>query len=327
MSDEIPAVIPMTQVSTNEYGEAVVRKVGPVTYALMTCVKSLLGQEDTIDISEDERKSSWEFSAHSSDEKFDYSGVINVDEDSALISLVLQWDDGEWFSTRDSSLINKFLLMTNNLLPSGQIYLTKHGYLCFKNSIDVEGIASEDPNYSGPHLIPPRIIFNMFMFACQVFEKIIESYLKDDLGTVTDTGKVFTSEPIDLVLYEEFLARNSNAKRISISSLNALAVEKGLGPNTDAKAKPTLLGLVHNATVVYLKNDASCKYRGASLSGNYFKVEDLETLEGGEIELTLEFLWYKWKPKTSWGKVIAENRSFVIHQNFSGYVVAELARN
>ena len=326
MSDETPDVFPMSQVSTNEDGKTIIKRVGPVTYALMACVKNLLGQEDTIDISDDERRSSWDFSANSSDERFDYSGVIRVDEDSALITLFLHWDDEEVLSTRDLSEVNSFLLKTNNLLPSGQIFLNKHGYLCFKNSIDVEGIASEDPDYHGPHLIQPRLIFNMFSFACSVFEKIIENFLDEVSTESTDQRDGSTGEPIDLVCYEEFLARNLNAKRISHDSLKARAVENGDGPNTDAKAKPSLLGLVQNATVVYLKKDTNCKYRGANLSENYFKVENLKMLEDGKVELYLEFLWYEWKPKTSWGKVVAEIESFSIHQDFNGYVVAELAR-
>ena len=109
--------------------------------------------------------------------------------------------------------------------------------------------------------------------------------------------------------------------------LKTIAVEKGDSPNTDAKAEPSLLGLVQDSTVVYVKQGTNCKYRGANLEGHYFKLNNLKTLEDGKAELMLEFLWYKWKPKTSWGKVVSQRESFVLHKNFHGYAVAELGRN
>jgi hypothetical protein len=326
-NEEIPEVIPMTQVMTNESGETVLRRVGPVTYALMACVKTLLGQEDTIDISDDERRSVWNFSANSSDERFDYSGVIKVNEDTALISLLMQWDDEEVVSTRALSEINSFLLKTNNLLSSGQVFLSNTGYLCFKNSIDVEGIASEDPDYHGPHLIQPRLIFNMFVFACSVFERVIEDLLQREFNDSEASNLGSSGNSIDLICYEKFLTRNAKAKRISYEMLKTIAVEKGDGPNTDAKAEPSLLGLVQDSTVVYFKEGTNCKYRGANLEGQYFKLDNLKTLEDGQVELMLEFLWYKWKPKTSWGRVVAGSESFLLHPNFNGYAVAELARS
>lgn len=319
-NEQIPEVIPMVQTSTNEFGEGVLRRVGPVTYALMACVKTLLGQEDTIEISDDERRSVWFFS----NEKFEYSGVIKVDEDTALISLLMQWDDEEVLSTRALNEINTFLLRTNNLLSSGQVFLSNRGLICFKNSIDVEGIASEDPDYHGPHLIQPRLIFNMFVFACSVFERVIEDLQQlefNDSECFIGSG----GNPVDLICYEKFLTRNAKAKRISFEMLKTIAVEQGDGPNTDAKAEPSLLGLVQESTVVYFKEGTSSKYRGANLEGQYFKLDNLKILENGQVELMLEFLWYKWKPKTSWGKVVADRESFLLHPNFNGYAVAELA--
>lgn len=48
-----------------------------------------------------------------------------------------------------------------------------NGHLRFHSSIDVEGLASEDPSYEGPHLIHPRLIMNMFSYGRGRIEKVL----------------------------------------------------------------------------------------------------------------------------------------------------------
>lgn len=299
-----------------------------LTAALHNWYNSQVGPSDSIKVSEDRVRALLNFEStlpgiladesEGSEAPIDVDNVIEIEEDTGLISIYI-YIKGE-LSEEVASRIGIQTINVNPLLTFGhfEVYTTKKNdqhFLRYRASIYAKSI---EKNIE--HVI--NDLFNNASENCmQGLNKILVN------TESTDGQDELRGLPVDLICYEEFLAQNAKAKRISFEMLKTIAVEKGDGPNADAKAEPSLLGLVNNSTVVYFKEGTSCKYRGANLEGQYFKLNNLKALEDGQVELILEFLWYKWKPRSSWGKIATQRESFVLHTNFHGYAVAELARN
>ena len=174
MSDDIskiPSVIPMTQVAVDSEGKTVIKRVRPLTYALMSFVKVNLELKDTIDITDDEANSQWEYDDISEDENLSTKIYIDVSEDLGMITLNIYPTNID-ISSIDQVLLKDFILKMNLDFYAGQLQLM-NGYLRYHSSIDVEGIASDDPNYEGPHLVHPRLILNMFTYGRATIRKVI----------------------------------------------------------------------------------------------------------------------------------------------------------
>jgi hypothetical protein len=175
--DKIQPVIPMDQIAIDENGNAVAKSVRPLTYALMTFIKCDLGMEDTIDISDDESEAQWQVSFSSEDSKHSFSAFIDTDENSGIIALNIYLDGHKFDLDENGGLpFIRFILDENLRLLTGQLQVV-NGFLRFHSSIDVEGVASEDPNYHGPHLISPRLIANLFGYGKAAFEMIVARFL------------------------------------------------------------------------------------------------------------------------------------------------------
>jgi hypothetical protein len=164
---KIPDVIPMTQIAQTEDGQAVVKRVRPLTYALLTFVKSILNMEDTVDISDDESSAQWGIEISIGEEKLTASFITF--EDDCLITFDIYFGQ---FSLSPKQLkdIEHFIIETNNKLIIGHIQIADD-YIRYHSSIDVSGIASDDPEYSGPHVIPPQLLANMFEYGNDVAER------------------------------------------------------------------------------------------------------------------------------------------------------------
>jgi|LauGreDrversion4_2_1035121.scaffolds.fasta_scaffold714800_1 hypothetical protein len=158
----IPEVIPMTQTSFDENGNVVTRHVKPLTYALISFVKVNLGLQDTVDISDDELSAQWSFEYKFDNEKFNIHIFINVNEESGIISLDI-YPTGFEINNLNPEFLIDFIIETNIDLAIGQFQFSG-GHFRYHSSIDVEGIASLDPAYTGPHLIHPQLIVNMFNY-------------------------------------------------------------------------------------------------------------------------------------------------------------------
>jgi hypothetical protein len=173
---DIPPVIPLTQMEMKEDGTSIVKRVRPLTYALMTFVKNILNEPDTINISDDEMEGEWSHS-FSIDDDTEYTLYINTYEANELITLDV------YVSTVDTELVdeasvNEFIVAMNLYLKIGQIQKLKNNSIRFHASIAVEGIASQEKDYSGPHLISPKLFANMFGYAVSEFPDIANAFIE-----------------------------------------------------------------------------------------------------------------------------------------------------
>jgi len=180
MPTELREVFPMSQ-TFELNGEFVNKRVRPLTYALMTYVKGFLGQPDTIDIDDDE-DGQWNFTLAVADEQLD--AMISTDEENCLISLFV--DFGR-FSVDNSIIhqINQYFLSKNVGVPVGQLRVIHHESECYVryfNCVDVSGIASQDPNYEGPHRIHPELIKNMHEYAEGIVNNVYPEFKEMFLG-------------------------------------------------------------------------------------------------------------------------------------------------
>jgi hypothetical protein len=171
---DIPPVIPLTQMEMKEDGTSIVKRVRPLTYALMTFVKNILNEPDTIDITDDEMEGEWNY-RFSTDDDVVYNLYINTYEQSEIITLDV------YASTIDTELVdevlvNGFIVEANLNLAIGQIQKISNT-LRFHASIAVEGIASQEKDYSGPHLISPKLFANMFNYALSAFPNIASDFV------------------------------------------------------------------------------------------------------------------------------------------------------
>jgi hypothetical protein len=187
-NEKIPDVIPMTQLAQNEDGETVVKRVRPLTFALMTFVKVILKMEDTIDISDDESSASWSFSMpRDEDEELNAydpgrasHGFFTTLEDLGLITFEIYFGEGLSLSQKKTREIEHFIIETNNELHTGHIQILD-GTIRYHASINVSGIASDDPEYAGPHLIPRQLFSNMFEYGTNIVAEVFGRELAEKL--------------------------------------------------------------------------------------------------------------------------------------------------
>lgn len=175
---DMPPVIPLTQMEMKEDGTPIIKRVRPLTYSLMTFVKNILSKPDTIDISDDEMNGEWHYRFSIDDDGDNdavYNLYINTYEKSELITLDV------YVSTIDTELVddvvvNEFIVKANLYLAIGQIQKVRNT-LRFHASIAVAGLASQDENYTGPHLISPKLFENMFNYALSEFPSIASDFV------------------------------------------------------------------------------------------------------------------------------------------------------
>jgi len=172
---DIPPVIPLTQMEMKEDGTSVIKRVRPLTYALMTFVKNILNEPDTINISDDELEGEWNYRFSMEDDAV-YNLYINTYEETEIVTLDV------YVSTIDTELVdevlvNGFIVGANLNLAIGQIQKISNT-LRFHASIALEGIASKEKDYSGPHLLSPKLYSNMFNYALSVFPDIANDFIQ-----------------------------------------------------------------------------------------------------------------------------------------------------
>lgn len=172
----IPPVIPLTQMEMKEDGTSIVKRVRPLTYALISFIKNILNQPDTVNISDDEMESEWNYQ-FTQDEDSDnvYSLFFNTYEENKTVTLDIYLPNLNT-DALDEDLLNSFILQTNLQLKIGQIQQVNNT-LRFHYSLALEGIASEDPEYTGPHLINPKLFLNIFNYAIGVFPHVANEFL------------------------------------------------------------------------------------------------------------------------------------------------------
>jgi hypothetical protein len=170
---DIPPVIPFTQVEMKDDGTSIVKRVRPLTYALMTFVKNILNEPDTINISDDEMEGEWNY-RFSVDGEGSYNLYLNTYEETEIVTLDVYSStiDTELV---DEELVNGFVVAANLNLAIGQIQKITNT-LRFHSSLALEGIASRDKDYSGPHLISPKLFANMFNYALSAFPEVASEF-------------------------------------------------------------------------------------------------------------------------------------------------------
>ena len=177
--NDIPQVIPLTQMEIKEDGTSIIKRVRPLTYSLITFVKNILSKPDTIDISDDEMNGEWHYRFSLDDDGADdavYNLYINTYEKSELITLDVYVST---INTEliDETLVNEFIVNANLYLAIGQIQKVRNT-LRFHASVAVSGLASQDEDYTGPHLISPKLFANMFDYALSEFPSIASDFVE-----------------------------------------------------------------------------------------------------------------------------------------------------
>ena len=177
--NDIPQVIPLTQMEMKEDGTSIIKRVRPLTYSLITFVKNILHKPDTVDVSDDEMNGEWHYRFSVDDDGDDdtiYNLYINTYEKSELITLVVYVPT---INTEliDETLVNEFIVNANLYLAIGQIQKVRNT-LRFHVSVAVAGLASQDEDYTGPHLISPKLLANMFDYALSEFPSIASDFVE-----------------------------------------------------------------------------------------------------------------------------------------------------
>jgi hypothetical protein len=156
--------------AVDEDGNHVSRRVRPLTYALMSFIKVTLSLPDTIDISEDEMRAEWQLEVpvdpdqEEGEEGEDaLSVIIRTLEGPGFIILIVNLGAYE-LDEEQVARVNEHILSVNPRLPVGNFQIINDSVIRYHYGIDVSGIASEDPNYHGPHLVQPKLIENMYRF-------------------------------------------------------------------------------------------------------------------------------------------------------------------
>jgi hypothetical protein len=162
MDDTPPPVYPLFQHAQAENGAIISRRVGPLTRTLMLLVKRHLDMPDTVDISDDEMVSEWSSGIGESN----FPIFINCLEGPELYTLDV------YFGKVIEEKILESLVLINDLncnIDIGHFQFINNG-IRYHNSVDVGDIAPKDPDYQGDHILPPRIIVNMFECAKHIVE-------------------------------------------------------------------------------------------------------------------------------------------------------------
>ena len=172
---DIPPVIPLTQMEMKEDGTSIVKRVRPLTYALITFVKNIMNEPDTINISDDEMEGEWNYNFSIDDTV--YNLFFNTYEEKELITLDVYVSTVD-LELVDEASVNEFIVSFNLQLKIGQIQKLNNNSIRFHASIAVEGIASQEKDYSGPHLISPKLFANMFDYAVSEFPDIANAFVE-----------------------------------------------------------------------------------------------------------------------------------------------------
>lgn len=173
--DMTAPVIPLLQASRTEEGEVVTKRVKPLTYALMSWVKNYKGLEDTIDIDDDEDSAEWEIT-HTTSVGLDFQIYINTYEAPGIISMFIYYLE-ENVAEGKLAAAKEMLFEINNEHPTGKFQLVGEGkVLRYYSGINVSGLASDDPEYTGEHLISPKLIDNMFNDGIATMENFIDDF-------------------------------------------------------------------------------------------------------------------------------------------------------
>jgi hypothetical protein len=177
--NNIPQVIPLTQMEMKEDGTSIIKRVRPLTYSLITFVKNILHKPDTVDVSDGEMNGEWHYRFSVDDDGDDdaiYNLYINTYEKSELITLDVYVST---INTEliDETLVNEFIVNANLYLAIGQIQKVRNT-LRFHASVAVSGLASQDEDYTGPHLISPKLFANMFDYALSEFPSIASDFVE-----------------------------------------------------------------------------------------------------------------------------------------------------
>lgn len=160
---EYPPVIPLIQSSFDKEGNPISRRVRPITYALLSFVKKGLGLRDSINISEDEKRSQWQFELPIDANESDGNELVcflDADEEAEILTIDIYIGSFELNGEELDKVKNK-ILEFNSRIIFGCFQLLNGETIRYHSGIDFNGIASKDPEYSGPHLIQPKLIANM----------------------------------------------------------------------------------------------------------------------------------------------------------------------
>lgn len=161
--NSIPEVIPKVQSSLDTNGNPVTKKIRPLTYALLYFITRELKYKDTISISDDLSVSEWSinFTLRDDDDEDTVPLIIMAHEDEQIMTFDVYFGE---FDLNDHQRmdITSLILSVNNQLLIGSIQLFEGNTIRYHYSIDFNNVASEDPQYSGPHLIQPQLINNVF---------------------------------------------------------------------------------------------------------------------------------------------------------------------
>lgn len=153
-------VFPLYQSELLPDGQTKTVKVRPLTYALMSYIKGTMKLEDTIEISEDEDSSEWNVKIGDDD----FELYVNCHENSELYTVDLYFGSAD--SENFSEIIASIAKLNNHLISGHFQYI--EGHIRYHNSCIVSEIASRDPNYEGPHILPPNIVGKMIDYAIRV---------------------------------------------------------------------------------------------------------------------------------------------------------------
>lgn len=169
MEQSPPAVYPMKQQAQLENGEIISRRIRPLTLTMMLLVKNHLNMPDTIDISEDEMVSEWSVTIGDSN----FPLFINCMEHPEIFTI-----DVYFGNVPEDKLIDALILINhlNCEIDAGHFQYTADG-IRYHHSVNVSEIAPKDPQYQGPHILPPQIVVNMFESAKYIVE-VVAPHLK-----------------------------------------------------------------------------------------------------------------------------------------------------
>lgn len=176
---KLPEVIPYFQTATLGDGENVTKRFKPLSYAML-CWLKMNGEKDSIDISDDENSAQYEFSMDSMDQSFKYKCYFNTYEENGLITYCIYYLEAPFNISELGDEIYKLLAEINLQLQVGQFQFVGDGdekTLRYYSSIDLKGVASEDPDYEGPFHIYPRSFERLFTQGANAVNLYIDNFI------------------------------------------------------------------------------------------------------------------------------------------------------
>lgn len=175
-----PQVFPCYQTVYDENGGSITKRFKPLSYMLLSWIK-MSGHTDSIDISDDENSSQYEFSMDSLDGECVYKCYFNAYEETGLISFCIYYTDEPFEIDALGESIYVLLSAINNNLSTGQFQLVGEGNsktLRYYSAVDLEGIASSDPNYEGPYQISPLICQQLFANGASAVNGYLDQFIE-----------------------------------------------------------------------------------------------------------------------------------------------------